>query len=405
MLSMVTINWVLQNRLLLKPCCLSERIFSRSKWSITWLCITYSSTLHATDVETLGDNWMRGASRLSWKLERWQPLSSCRGLCRCLVTFGRWQTRLAPARQRSHVGASLVIDVMATSPFDSLLWLANRITNTIYASILHQRERRYHKYILYQKKSVAANSPWLSLAFCFYIITSDGHCLTNSDNLTSITYRQIHTWNYFKSISRKMTKKNLENEILAKGNNSRKSRSIAKVKLDLYHVKTNSYTKVKVNNTQDGKEKSEYQVNISKNDWKKVSKTKCSDKEWTDGQRDRPSDRRIDKHTNWQTARKPIVPRFHRGLKFDAYFCNANCCLAQLHVLYGSVIFNPVSPVQNIVFMTTVNQRYSWFSNMSFNQFLVKITQARELTKCRCAVFKSVSSILRVVGFSFFHLS
>ena len=44
-----------------------------------------------------------------------------------------------------------VIDVMVTLPFDSLLWLANRITNTIYASILHQLERKYHNlYILYQ---------------------------------------------------------------------------------------------------------------------------------------------------------------------------------------------------------------------------------------------------------------
>ena len=39
-----------------------------------------------------------------------------------------------------------------------------------------------------------------------------------------------------------MTKKSLENEILAKGNNSCKSRSNAtKVEFDLYDVKTNSY--------------------------------------------------------------------------------------------------------------------------------------------------------------------
>ena len=61
-----------------------------------------------------------------------------------------------------------VIDVMVTSPLDSLLWLANRILNTIYASILHQLQRRYHNlYILYQYKSFAANFPWSQLAFLF----------------------------------------------------------------------------------------------------------------------------------------------------------------------------------------------------------------------------------------------
>ena len=45
-----------------------------------------------------------------------------------------------------------------------------------------------------------------------------------------------------------MTKKSPEDEILAKGNNSFKSRSNAtKVQLDLYYVKTNSYTKFQVN--------------------------------------------------------------------------------------------------------------------------------------------------------------
>ena len=59
-----------------------------------------------------------------------------------------------------------VIDVMVTLPFDSLLWLANRIPNIIYARILHQLERRYHNlHILYQLKSFAANFPWLRLAF------------------------------------------------------------------------------------------------------------------------------------------------------------------------------------------------------------------------------------------------
>ena len=53
-----------------------------------------------------------------------------------------------------------------------------------------------------------------------------------------------------------MTKKSTENEILVKGNNSCKSTSNAtKVKLDLYYVKTNSYTKYQVNNTKDRREK------------------------------------------------------------------------------------------------------------------------------------------------------
>ena len=54
-----------------------------------------------------------------------------------------------------------------------------------------------------------------------------------------------------------MTKKSPENEILAKGNNSCKSRSKAtKVKLDLYYVKTNSYMKFQLNLSKDDKEKS-----------------------------------------------------------------------------------------------------------------------------------------------------
>ena len=56
-----------------------------------------------------------------------------------------------------------------------------------------------------------------------------------------------------------MTKKSPENEILAKGNNSCKSRSNAtKVELDLYHVKKNSYMymKFQVNMPKGGKEKS-----------------------------------------------------------------------------------------------------------------------------------------------------
>ena len=61
-----------------------------------------------------------------------------------------------------------VIDVMVTSPFDSLLWLENRIPNIIYASILRQLERQYHNlHVLYQLKSFAANFLWLRLASLF----------------------------------------------------------------------------------------------------------------------------------------------------------------------------------------------------------------------------------------------
>ena len=61
-----------------------------------------------------------------------------------------------------------VIYVIVTSPFDSLLWLANRIPNIIYALISHQLERRYHNsHIVYQLKSFAANFPRLRLAFLF----------------------------------------------------------------------------------------------------------------------------------------------------------------------------------------------------------------------------------------------
>ena len=53
-----------------------------------------------------------------------------------------------------------------------------------------------------------------------------------------------------------MTKKSPENEFLAKGNNSCKNRSNAtKLELDLYYVKTNSYTKFQVNITKDRREK------------------------------------------------------------------------------------------------------------------------------------------------------
>ena len=54
-----------------------------------------------------------------------------------------------------------------------------------------------------------------------------------------------------------MTKKSQENEILAKGNYSCKTRSNAtKVELDLYYVKTNSYMKFQLNMSKDNNEKS-----------------------------------------------------------------------------------------------------------------------------------------------------
>ena len=89
-------------------------------------------------------------------------------------------------------------------------------------------------------------------------------------NKTCITSRQIHIYN-FKSMSRKMA------WIFATGNESSKRRSkVTKVKLDLYYVKTNSYTK--------------FQVNISKEDWEKFGKPS----RWTlrDGRMDGLTDRR-----------------------------------------------------------------------------------------------------------------
>ena len=53
-----------------------------------------------------------------------------------------------------------------------------------------------------------------------------------------------------------MTKNGLENKILAKDKNSCKNWSNAtKVELDLYYVKTNSYTKFQVNIVNDRREK------------------------------------------------------------------------------------------------------------------------------------------------------
>ena len=68
----------------------------------------------------------------------------------------------------------------------------------------------------------------------------------------------------FKSMSQKPTEKSPEKKFITKGNNSRKSKSsVTKLKLDLYYVMTNSYTKFQVNISKAGREKSEKQ-NISK---------------------------------------------------------------------------------------------------------------------------------------------
>ena len=65
------------------------------------------------------------------------------------------------------------------------------------------------------------------------------------------------------SMSQKVAEKNLENWILAKDNNSRKSwSSVTKLQLDLYHVMTNSYTKFQVNISKDDREKSITSVHL-----------------------------------------------------------------------------------------------------------------------------------------------
>ena len=75
--------------------------------------------------------------------------------------------------------------------------------------------------------------------------------MQQKSNLMCIMSRQIHILN-FRSSSQKTGEKSSENEIFAKGNNSKNIRSNAtKVKLDLYYVKTNPYTKFQVNISKD----------------------------------------------------------------------------------------------------------------------------------------------------------
>ena len=66
-----------------------------------------------------------------------------------------------------------------------------------------------------------------------------------------------------------------------------------KVALDLYHVKTNPYTK--------------FQVNISKDNLRKVRKTEWLDTEWTDGRTDRQTDRMTDGVTDGEETNSPPV--------------------------------------------------------------------------------------------------
>ena len=101
-------------------------------------------------------------------------------------------------------------------------------------------------------------------------------------NLICIMRWQFHTPN-LKSISlKKMQRKVRENLILAKDNNSYKSRSsVTKLELDLYYVMANSYIKCEVNISIDSREKS--------------GKLKCD--RLTDGR----TDGRTDGLTDWRT--------------------------------------------------------------------------------------------------------
>ena len=65
-----------------------------------------------------------------------------------------------------------------------------------------------------------------------------------------------HSYAKFQVKISKDSRESPENYILAKGNNSYKSRSsVTKLELDLYYVKTNLYTKFQVNISKEGREK------------------------------------------------------------------------------------------------------------------------------------------------------
>ena len=85
-----------------------------------------------------------------------------------------------------------------------------------------------------------------------------------------------------------MTEKRAENQIWAKGNNSRKSwPNVTELKLDLCYLKTNSYTSTK------------FQVNISKDDGEKCGNR--VDGHRVDGRTDRRTDRQTDGRTDRET--------------------------------------------------------------------------------------------------------
>ena len=175
--------------------------------------------------------------------------------------------------------------------------------------------------------------------------------ITELSNLISLRntcpYIRSRQWN-FKSRSRKITKKSPENKILAKGNNSCKSRSNAiKVKLDLNYGKTNSFTEFQVKITKKKRERkvrktnffakgnnsskststvtkveldlyhvkaklyTKFQVNISKDDWE-------SSENRVDGHRvDWRTDWHTEGRTDWltETLSRPPPPGFTgRGL-------------------------------------------------------------------------------------------
>ena len=104
---------------------------------------------------------------------------------------------------------------------------------------------------------------WKKLIFAKGInYVKEGQAWRNS-NLICIESKVIHIQN-FNWITQKTAEKSPENTIWAKGNNSCTSRSsVTKLKLDLFYVPTNSYTKFQVNKSKDGREKSG-KLNFSK---------------------------------------------------------------------------------------------------------------------------------------------
>ena len=121
-------------------------------------------------------------------------------------------------------------------------------------------------------------------------------------NLICIKTKLIQIPN-FKSISQRTIEKSSENQIFKKANNSSETRSnVTIVELDLYYVKTNSYTK--------------FQVNISKDNGEKFGKPSGRT---LSRLTDRPIDRGMDRLTDSEeTYRPPPPPGFYgRGLKIQ----------------------------------------------------------------------------------------